>query len=103
MGEPEISYFLNARAGVVKKEQQGAVTVGAATPFRQLGKQRADLITIKEPRLFERRTLGRNRSHPLSDRHHLGDPGGQVVEEAMKCGDTLITGTNLIVPLALEV
>jgi hypothetical protein len=73
IGNPEVGHFLDPRAGVVKKEQQGTVSVRVAPVCRQLGKQRADLIPIQKPRFLERCTLAGNRGYPLSNRNHLGD------------------------------
>lgn len=68
----EVGHFLHTRSGVVKKEQQGAIAVRAASLCRQLGKQRAELVTIQEARLVDRCALGRNRVNPRGDRDHLG-------------------------------
>ena len=101
--DPQICSLSDPRAGVVEEHEQGPVPQCEAARARQTGEERLDLFTLEEARLGWRHPLHRDRRHLLADREHLQRSPGDVLEEAVECGESLIAGAGAVVAIHFEV
>ena len=98
----QLSHLLDPGAGVVKKEQQGPVTQGVRPRGRELSEQALDLIALQKEGGWWRDALDGDGHHPLGLGEPLRQLGGQVLEEGLERGQTLVARAHVIVSLALQ-
>jgi transposase len=99
---PQVCGLLNPGAGIVEKEDQGAIALGMPSISGQLLKELGHIFALQEVSLGRRDALDGDRGNALARVEHLRLAAAHIVEERAEGRQPLIPGTDVVPPLLLE-
>jgi hypothetical protein len=94
---------LDARAGVVEKQDQRPVAEREASCAWHPFQERLDFVAFEVVRLGWCDPFHWDRGDLLTDREHLRGSGGDVLEQAVDRGEPLVAGADVIAAVLFEV
>ena len=100
--DAQVGGFLDARAGVVEEQDQRPVR-SASVRCRAVVQQRVDFVAFEEPRFRWGDAFDRDRGDLLADGEHLRRAGGDVLEQAVDRGESLVAGADVVAAVLFEV
>ena len=103
VADSKIGDLLCPSAGVVEEQEQGSVSQGEPSAALQAAEQGLDLVAFQEAGLGRCGPFHRDGGHPLAHGERLGFTGGDVVEQRVHGGQTLVAGSDVVVALVLQV
>ncbi len=95
-----ISGLMGARAGVVEKSQDGQITHSVRPGCLRLCEQCFQFLAVERPRRFGMDTFGRNGEDALGLPLDGRDMEGEILEEALDCGQAQIPALCAVAPAA---
>jgi hypothetical protein len=100
--DAQVREFLDARARVVQRQQEGAITERQTAERWQLIEERRDLVSVEKARLRWRDALTRNPGDLLRDGEVLGHPPPEKLEKRVQDHQPVVACPPVIVAAVFQ-